>query len=101
MLMGTIIAGLISFFLNSYYTGIKLGYSSWMQLRDVAPSYGIASAISISVYFIKFLPLSLWIVLPLQFIVGSFVFFFLCESSKLPEYFEVKRIVIDLVKKIL
>ena len=31
MLVGTIILGVISFFLNSYYTGKKLGYSSWTQ----------------------------------------------------------------------
>ena len=42
MLIGSIITGIISFFLNSYYTGKKLGYSSWMQLKDIAPSFGIA-----------------------------------------------------------
>ena len=39
MLVGSIVIGIISFFLNSYYTGKKLGYSSWQQLKDVAPSY--------------------------------------------------------------
>lgn len=90
MLVGTIIMGIISFFLNSYYTGKKLGYSSWMQLKDIAPSYGIAFLIAFSIYFFKFLPISNWIILPLQIVVGVLVFFAVCEKTKLEEYVEVK-----------
>lgn len=90
MLIGTIIAGIIAFFLNSYYTGKKLGYSSWMQLKDIAPSYGIAFLIAASVYFFKFLPTSNWIILPIQIVVGMVVFFFVCEKTKLEEYVDVK-----------
>lgn len=90
MLAGTIVTGLIAFFLNSYYTGKKLGYSSWMQLKDIAPSYGIAFLIAISVYFFKYLPISYWIILPMQVVVGVAVFFVVCEKIKLGEYIEVK-----------
>ena len=100
MLVSSIIVGIISFFLNSYYTGRSLGYSSWMQLKDVAPSYGIAFIVAISVFFLKFLNLSYWIILPLQIIVGSIIFFTLCETIKLPEYLEVKEIFISYFKKI-
>ena len=93
MLIGSIINGIIGFFLNSYYTGRSLGYSSWMQLRDVAPSYGLAFAIAISVYFLKYLPLSNWIILPIQLMIGIGVFFLICETTKMPEYMEVKEIV--------
>lgn len=92
MLVATIISGIISFFLNSYYTGKKLGYTSWMQLKDVAPSYGVAFTIAITVYFLKFLPISYWIVLPFQIVLGGVVFFVICEASKLQEYIEVKCI---------
>ena len=51
MLYTTIITCIISYFLNSHYSGKLLGYSSWMQLKDIAPSYGIASAIAFSVFF--------------------------------------------------
>jgi len=93
MLLGTIITGIIAFFLNSYYTGKKLNYSSWMQLRDVAPSYGVAVIIAISVYFFKYLPLSNWIILPIQIIVGIAVFFAFCEKTQMEEYVEVKGMV--------
>lgn len=90
MLVGTIITGIIAFFLNSYYTGKRLGYSSWMQLKDIAPSFGIAFLISASVYFFKYLPVSNGIILPIQIVVGVAVFFAVCEKTKLEEYVEVK-----------
>lgn len=93
MLIASIAAGIIAFFLNSYYTGKKLGYSSWMQLKDVAPCYGVAFAIGIAVYFFKYLPLNNWVILPLQVVVGTMVFFIICEKSNMPEYNEVKSIV--------
>ena len=92
MLIGTIITGIISFFLNSYYTGRKLGYSSWMQLKDIAPSYAIAAIVAFSVYFLKYLPLSNWIILPMQVCVGISVFFYISEKIQLEEYLEVKTI---------
>lgn len=93
MLVGTIFTGIIAFFLNSYYTGKKLGYSSWMQLKDIAPSYGIAFLIALCVYFLKYLPISNWIILPIQILVGVVVFFAICEIIQLEEYIEVKGMV--------
>ena len=92
MLIGSIITGIIAFFLNSYYTGRSLNYNSWMQLRDVAPSYGVAFVVGFSVFFIKFLPLNNWIILPIQLVVGIGVFFFINENVKLEEYEELKGI---------
>lgn len=100
MLIGSIITGIISFFLNSYYSGKNLGYSSMRQLKDVTPSYGVATAVAISVYFFKYLPISNWIILPIQIVVGAGVFFIICELIKLPEYLEVKEIAFSFIKSI-
>lgn len=100
MVAGSVVTGLIAFFLNSYYSGKLIGYSSWMQLKDVAPSYGLALLIAFSVFFFKYLPLSYWIILPIQLIVGIAVFFFLCESRRQEEYLEVKNMVLPLFKKL-
>jgi O-antigen/teichoic acid export membrane protein len=100
MLVCSIFTSILFFFLNSYYSGKDLGYSSWMQLKDVAPSYGVGFAIVVSVYFLKYLPLSYWIVLPIQIAVGAGVFFVVCEGAKLPEYLEVKGIIKDYIRKI-
>ena len=90
MLTGTIITGVIAFLLNSYYTGKRLGYTSWMQLKDIAPSYEIALIIAFSVYFFKYLPISNWIILPVQIVVGFAIFYIVCERTKLEEYIDVK-----------
>ena len=55
MLVASLFTSIISFFLNSYYSGKDLGYRSWMQLKDVAPSYGVGFGVALSVYFLKYL----------------------------------------------
>lgn len=100
MLIGSLIHSILCFFINSYYTGKDLGYSSMDQLKDVAPSFGVAFLIAIIVYFLKYLPVSYWIIFPLQLIVGTSVFYFVCEKIKLPEYIEVKRIIKSFIKKV-
>ena len=95
MLWTNIFVGIIAYFLNSYYSGRLLGYSSWVQLRDIAPSYALAITIALSVWFLKYLPLSYWIILPLQITVGTTVFFTFCNVFKMNEYKEI----IDILKK--
>lgn len=94
MLIGSIITGIMSFFLNSYYTGKKLHYTSWMQLRDIVPSYAIALFVALSVYFIKLLPVSFFIILPIQIVVGIGVGVIICEIGKVSEFYELKQIII-------
>ena len=100
MLVGSILIGVIGFFLNSYYTGKKLGYSSWKQLKDVAPSYGVAFVIALAVYFLKYLPFNYWLILSMQIVLGGIVFFVVCEMTKLNEYKEVKNIALSVINKI-
>ena len=100
MLIASIGTSIIAFFLNSYYSGKNLGYTSWMQLKDVAPSFGVATAVALSVFFLKYLPLSYWIVFPIQVVVGICVFFLICETIKLSEYLEVKGIMKDYIYKL-
>ena len=71
-----------------------------MQLKDVAPSYGVALAVAVPVYFLKYLPLTYWVVLPMQILVGAGIFFLLCEKTKLLEYQEVKKIANDYRQKL-
>ena len=99
MLWGNMLIGIIAYFLNSYYSGRLLGYSTWMQLRDIAPSYALAIAIALSVWFLKYLPLSYWIILPLQLVVGTAMFFTLCKLFKMKEYKEIMGILKQYRKK--
>lgn len=99
MLIGTVVIGIVAFFLNTYYTGKKLHYSSWMQIKDIAPSYGIAFVIAVSVYFFKYLPISNFIILLMQIIVGIAVFFIVCRVLKIKEFEEIKGIAMEFVRK--
>ena len=101
MLIAMVIESFVCFFLNSYYSGKDLKYSSLMQLKDISPSYGVAFAVALSVYFFKFLSVSDWIILPIQIVVGTCVFILICEKTKLEEYMEVKRIIVGYVNKVL
>lgn len=100
MLVGSIITGIIAFFLNTYNTGKSLHYTSWKQLKDIAPSYGIATLVAVSVYFFKYLPLSYWAILPIQIVVGAVVFFLVCEKTKMEEYVVVKGIAMQYISKL-
>lgn len=99
MLWASVGVGVISFFLNTYYTGTKLGYNSWMQIKDVAPSFALASFIAISVFFLKYLPVSSWIILPIQLVLGAAMFFIICRSFKVNEYEEAKLLLMPFVQK--
>ena len=90
MLYVNLLTGIICYFLNSYYSGKFIGYSSLMQLKDIAPSYGLAILIAVPVYLLKYLSLSNWIILPLQLVLGVIIFFVIVKNVQLKEYEEVK-----------
>lgn len=98
MLYVGIVVAVISFFLNSHYSGRLIGYSSLMQVRDVAPSYGVALLTAASVYFLKYLSMSYWIILPCQMAVGLLVFIGICRMTKITEYQELKLMVMPIMK---
>lgn len=90
MLYTNLITGIICYFLNSFYSGRLLGYSSWMQLKDVAPFYLIALSIAVPIWSLKFLPLTYWAILPLQITVGLLILLTICRKAKIEEYDELK-----------
>lgn len=100
MLYVSVLTTIICYFLNSYFPGKLLGYSSWMQIKDIAPSYGLATLVVLCVFFLKYLPISYWIVLPLQIILGFVVLICVCQKKKMEEYEELKRMVEPYYKKI-
>ena len=100
MLYVSLFTGVICYFLNSYWTGKFMGYSSWMQIKDVAPSYGVATVVAVSVWSFKFLPISNWVILPIQIAVGLFVFFVVCKLTKMTEYDETKQLLSPIIQKI-
>lgn len=99
MLYTNMLTSIIAYFLNSYYSGRMIGYSTWMQIKDIAPSYGIAVIISLSVYFLKYLPITYWVILPLQILLGILVFFFISYVTKREEYADIKGVLAPILGK--
>ena len=100
MLYVNLLMGVIAYFLNSHYSGKLIGYSSWMQLKDVAPSFALATLVAASVYFLKFLSFTYWIILPVQLILGCFVFIFVCQTTQMGEFVELKKMITPILHKI-
>ena len=99
MLYVNLLATIVCYFLNSHYSGKFFGYSSWMQLKDIAPSFGIATFLSISVYYLRYLPISYWIILPMQIILGIVVFIAICRFLDVREYKEIIEIIKPYIKR--
>ena len=58
MLWSSVLVGIVSYFLNSYFSGKMIGYGSWAQLKDIAPSFGVACVMMAAVYALKLTGLS-------------------------------------------
>ena len=99
MLIAVIFARIVAFFIYTYYVGREVEYSTKMQMADVMPSYIVAMCVAVSVYFLKFLPLSDFVILPVQLVTGIITFFSICEIFKPYEYNELKSIVIQTYHK--
>jgi O-antigen/teichoic acid export membrane protein len=99
MLIGTFIISCINYYLNAYYSGPFLGYSIKAQLKDVLPSFAVAIVMAIPVYLVGLLPLSPFILFPIQLSVGAVLAIVISEKAKLPEYLEIKKMAIPVLKK--
>ena len=96
MILGMMLLTLVSFYLNSYWSGRLIGYSSLEQIKDILPSFLLAITMS-SVVFTEGIiftmsPLPLLII---QLITGAMLTFGLCEVFHFKDYTYIKEIVKD------
>lgn len=99
MLWFSILTGILSFFVNSFYSGKSIGYSSFAQLKDVMPNYLLAFVVASIVYSFKYIAISYWIILPIQCVSGLLLFVVFCEIMKINEYDEIKSILKSYIYK--
>ena len=101
MLAGTCVTGILSYYLNAYYSGHFLNYSIKEQVKDILPSFEVAIAMTLPVYAMSFIPLNPFILLPLQIVAGAIITISICEVTKLPEYIELKGIAMPILNKVI
>ena len=94
LLIGMIVLSFISYFMNSYYSGRLINYSSREQLADILPSFLVAMLISLLVFAVKFIPgIPPPVTLAIQLPVLFFLIVSLSRLFKLQGYNEIKSII--------
>lgn len=99
MLWGWVATGLISYWLNSMFSGRMIGYGSLAQLRDIAPSFGVAFVMMAVLYALTLTGLPPVALLAVQLLAGAGITIGLCELLRLEEYYELKNIVLGLIRR--
>lgn len=111
MLLGSVLVGIISYYLNAYYSGPLLNYSIRAQINDILPCFFIALATAA----VSFLPVLVYdiiwhgenwntaafFIFPLQLIIGFIIYVIISEQIKTSEYQELKGIVMSSTRSIL
>jgi len=100
MIMAMIGNGLIALYLNSYWSGRFIGYSMLEQIKDIYPSFLLASAMGITVWFIgTLLDLAPLVTLVIQILTGAVLTISLSELIRLDSYLYMKQTFLDKVRR--
>lgn len=101
MLIGLIILSVISYFINSYFSGRLIKYPVRDQVSDIMPSFLLALALSALVYSLTFVlniyPLLLLII---QVAVLLFLLIITSKALKMKGYIEIRTILINKIPKL-
>lgn len=100
MLWGSVCTSFVAFFLNSYYSADLIGYPTLRQIKDVLPTFLVSFMVAGCMWGLSFLPLSYYIILPLQLIVGLVLAYLIYERIQLPEYLEIRSMTLSIFRKI-
>lgn len=99
MLGGGFLVGLFAYYLNAYYSGPFIGYSIREQIKDIMPSFIIALLMAMIVFPMSFIKLNPFVILPMQLVVGALFVIIVSEKTQLPEYYEIKGILLQYLNK--
>ena len=101
MIGGSVLTGFFAYYLNAYYSGPFLNYTIKEQIKDILPSFTVATIMAILVYAMSYMPLTPYVLFPLQIIVGVIIIIVICEKKNLSEYHDIKCIVTPMISKII
>lgn len=102
MLYGQGVTSVISYFLNSYYSGQLINYSQWDQIKDLLPAFGSAILMGASMFLVGMLPIQshlLKILLPT--FTGLLVYYLISLKVSSSELVEMRSIVKDAINQII
>ena len=99
MLWGSVCTSLIAYFLNSYYSADLIDYPTKAQVKDILPTFTVSLITAAAMWSLTFLPLSYWLILPLQCLLGIGLSVLIYERLQLPEYLEARQMTFSLLKR--
>lgn len=99
MLWGSVCSSFIAYFLNSYYSANLINYPTKDQVKDILPTFGVSFVTAAAMWSLTLLPLSNWLLLPLQCLLGIVLAILIYERLHLPEYQEAKQLAFSFLKK--
>jgi len=101
MIAGMIMNSMIAYFLNSYWSGRHIGYSSWQQIKDILPSFFLSIFMAGIVFLVGYvLPLSSLLKLIIQIITGAIIILLSSEILKFRDYFFIKNLALEKIQTI-
>ena len=101
LIMAALLNSFLSFFVNSFFSGNEIGYSTKEQLKDLLPTFTIAVIMGVSVYYIGYhIPANPLFKLVAQVGIGIAMYVILCKILRVQELRGVYQILLDIVLKI-
>jgi O-antigen/teichoic acid export membrane protein len=96
MILGMILLNSIAYYLNSYWSGSLIGYSTLEQIKDILPSFLISLSISLIVFIIGYIiVLSNILLLLIQVSTGAILTIVIIEIFRLDSYLDMKDIILE------
>ena len=101
MIGGMMVNTLIAYYLNSYWSGKKIGYSFKQQVKDILPSFFLALSMGVLVYLLgELLPFSYPVKLIIQIVFGGLFVLVISEVTKFRDYIFAKQLVLEKIHSI-
>lgn len=96
MIIGMMINSIIAYYLNSYWSGKNIGYSTREQIKDISPSFLLSFIMALCVFIAgSLLPVSNLLKLIIQILLGALIVIGLAEVFVVKDYLYMKNIVIE------
>lgn len=100
MLWGNVIAGLIGYVLNSFFSGRFIRYSTLEQILDILPSFLFGGAVALVMFFVSFLGFNYLATLLLQVFIGLCMILLLGRITKMEPYLDIRAIALSYLAKL-
>lgn len=96
MILGMIVHTIIAYFINSFWSGKFIGYSSVEQIKDILPSFVLALTVALVILMLGNIIdfANIWILVT-QITVGAVLTVILAEIFRLNSYLYIKEIIFN------